>query len=62
MTAQPSVVDPELKQILACPRCKQQTLDWREDKSEVHCTGCRLAFRIEDGIPVMLVEEARPLP
>ena len=29
---------------------------------QIHCTACRLAYRIEDGIPVMLVDEATPLP
>jgi len=52
---------PELKQILACPRCKGELL-FLEDRGEIHCTRCRLAYRIDDGIPVMLVEEAKPLP
>jgi uncharacterized protein len=51
---------PELKEILACPKCKGE-LEFHEDRGEIHCRGCRLAYRIEDGIPVMLVEEARPL-
>ncbi len=50
----------ELKEILACPKCKGE-LDFREEEGEIHCRRCRLAYRIEDGIPVMLVEEARPL-
>jgi uncharacterized protein YbaR (Trm112 family) len=33
----------------------------REDEREIRCSRCRLAYRIEDDIPVMLVEEARPL-
>jgi len=51
---------PELKEILACPGCKGD-LDFHEDRGEIHCRRCRLAFRIEEGIPVMLLEEARPL-
>jgi uncharacterized protein YbaR (Trm112 family) len=51
---------PELKEILACPRCKGD-LEFHEDRSEIHCRACRLAYRIDDGIPVMLIEEARPL-
>lgn len=50
----------ELKEILACPRCKGE-LEFREEKSEIHCKACRLAFPIRDDIPVMLIEEARPL-
>jgi uncharacterized protein YbaR (Trm112 family) len=51
---------PELKEILACPRCKGE-LEFREAEHEIRCPACRLAFRIEDDIPVMLLDEARPL-
>ncbi len=54
-------VPEELKEILACPRCKGDLL-YPDGLEEIHCTRCRLAYRIEKGIPVMLVEEARPLP
>ncbi len=52
---------PELKEILACPKCKGG-LEFREEAGEIRCPACRLAYRIEDGIPVMLVDEARPIP
>jgi len=51
---------PELKEVLACPKCKGE-VEIREDEREIRCHRCRLAYRIEDDIPVMLVEEARPL-
>jgi uncharacterized protein YbaR (Trm112 family) len=51
----------ELKEILACPKCKGD-LEFHEDRGEIHCTRCRLAYEIRDGIPVMLVEEAKLLP
>ena len=51
----------ELKQILACPKCKG-TLEFHEDEGQIHCKACKLAYRIEDDIPVMLVDEAKPLP
>jgi hypothetical protein len=50
----------ELKEILACPRCKGE-LEFREEQGEIRCLACRLAYRIDDGIPVMLVEEARKI-
>lgn len=50
----------ELKDILACPRCKGR-LEFPDDQDEIRCPRCRLAFRVEAGIPVMLLEEARPL-
>ncbi|HEY0841062.1 MAG TPA: Trm112 family protein [Vulgatibacter sp.] len=49
----------ELRAILACPTCKG---DLREDEAELVCLSCAVAFPIRDGIPVMLVDEARPLP
>ncbi len=51
---------PELKEILACPKCKGD-LEFREAEGEIRCLRCRLAFRIDDGIPVMLLDEARPI-
>ena len=53
-------LSPELKEVLACPRCKGE-LEFHEAEGEIRCLACRLAYRIEDGIPVMLVDEARPL-
>ncbi len=55
----PTALAPELKEILACPKCKG-ALDFREEQSEIRCPACRLVFRIDDGIPVMLLDEARP--
>jgi hypothetical protein len=57
----PPALAPELKEILACPRCKGD-LEFREAEAEFRCLACRLVFRIDDGIPVMLLDEAKPLP
>jgi uncharacterized protein YbaR (Trm112 family) len=51
---------PELKQILACPKCKGE-LEFHDDRDEILCRHCKLAYAIRDGIPVMLVDEAKPL-
>lgn len=53
-------LSPELKEILVCPACKG-TLEFREARAEIVCHTCRLVFVIEDDIPNMLVEDARPL-
>ena len=53
-------LNAELKEILACPQCKGD-LDFHEDRNEIHCKKCKLVYEIKDDIPVMLVEEARPL-
>jgi hypothetical protein len=54
------VLDPKLMEILACPRCKGP-LTQRPDRNALDCAACALRYRIEDGIPVMLVDEAEPL-
>lgn len=63
--ADPSAIAPfplsaELKTILVCPACKG-ALTFREPQAAVDCAACRLTFPIVDGLPVMLLEEARPL-
>jgi uncharacterized protein YbaR (Trm112 family) len=50
-------MDKTLLEILACPRCKGE-LGLAEDATELRCAACRLAYRIDDGIPILLVEEA----
>ena len=51
---------PELKEILACPKCKGD-LEFREEEGRILCRACKLAYRIEDDIPVMVIDEATPL-
>jgi uncharacterized protein YbaR (Trm112 family) len=56
-----SVIEPWLREILRCPSCRATLLDGAgpDGGEELQCTGCRLAYRIDDGIPVLLVDEAR---
>jgi hypothetical protein len=51
---------PELLEILVCPNCKGP-IEYRPDEQVLVCHKCRLAYPIEDDIPVMLIDEARPL-
>jgi uncharacterized protein YbaR (Trm112 family) len=45
---------------LICPRT-QTRLEYDRDRQELISRAARLAYPIRDGIPVMLVDEARPL-
>jgi uncharacterized protein YbaR (Trm112 family) len=54
-------MDKKLLDILVCPICKSE-LDLQSRNSELACKPCKLAFPIEDGIPIMLEEEARHIP
>ncbi|NDY41634.1 Trm112 family protein [Dissulfurirhabdus thermomarina] len=56
----PLGISEELLEILACPACKGPVVPSEADSALV-CRRCRLAYEVRDGIPVMLVEEARPL-
>lgn len=53
-------MDPRLLDLLVCPLCKGKL---RHDRTnaELVCRADRLAFPIRDGIPQMLVENARTL-
>ncbi|OGS95620.1 MAG: tetraacyldisaccharide 4'-kinase [Gallionellales bacterium RIFCSPLOWO2_12_FULL_57_18] len=53
-------MDSKLLDILVCPLCKSP-LVYQKAAQELICKADRLAFRIEDGIPVMLADEARKL-
>ncbi len=55
------MLKPELLEILACPACKG-TLRPVADHSALDCPACKLRFRVEDDIPIMLLEEAESLP
>lgn len=53
-------VDPKLLEILVCPLTKEP-LRYNRENGELISDRARLAFPVRDGIPVMLVEEAREL-
>jgi hypothetical protein len=46
--------------ILACPQCKS-SLEPSESQDRLICRQCRVYYEIRDGIPILLVEEAKPL-
>ncbi|MEO8331778.1 MAG: Trm112 family protein [Gallionella sp.] len=53
-------MDAKLLDILVCPLCKSP-LVYQKAAQELICKADRLAYKIEDGIPVMLADEARKL-
>jgi len=54
------MLDPKLLEILACPQCKGAVVP-DADHTRLVCAACRLAYRVEDDIPIMLIEEAERL-
>ena len=55
-----SEIDPKLLEILVCPLTKG-SLRYDREAQELISDEARLAYPIRDGIPVMLVDEARRL-
>ncbi|MCK4547945.1 MAG: Trm112 family protein [Candidatus Eisenbacteria sp.] len=54
------MIDRNLLDILACPGCKGP-LTYEADRNALVCDACRLRFRIEDDIPIMLLDEAEKI-
>ena len=54
--------DMEIKflEILVCPICKGNLI-YKQEQQELVCAADKLAFPIENGIPVMLAEKSRKL-
>ncbi len=52
--------DPKMLEALVCP-VTQSTLEFDAEKQELVSKNAHLAFPIRNGIPVMLVDEARKL-
>ncbi len=53
-------VDPKLLELLVCPLTKAP-LRYDAEAQELISDQARLAYPIRDGIPIMLVDEARSL-
>jgi len=59
------MLDPKLLEILACPKCtgdlEYKTMPDNEKNGSLICHNCKLVFRVEDDIPIMLLDEAEEL-
>jgi uncharacterized protein YbaR (Trm112 family) len=55
-----SVIDPRLLEVLVCPLSKT-VLEYDRANQELISRAARLAFPIRDGIPIMVLDEARAL-
>ncbi len=52
------MIDKGLLEILACPACKAGV---RLDNDKIVCVKCKRRYPIRDGIPIMLVDEAKKM-
>ena len=52
-------IDPALLAVLACPDTHHSPLTVDVEAGELVCGTCSRAFPVRDGIPVLLLDEAR---
>ena len=50
----------ELLDILVCPQCRGELI-LTAKKDGLVCEACKLLYEIRDDIPIMLIEEAKPV-
>jgi len=54
------VIEPWLLDLLVCPKCRGE-LTYEQDPESLVCAADRLRYEVRDGIPILLIDEARPL-
>jgi len=54
------MITEEFLEILACPKCKGP-VELTASADGLICKSCRLLYEIREGIPVMLIDEAKKL-
>jgi uncharacterized protein len=52
-------LDSQLLEILACPDTHHTPLTYDAAESTLTCPECSRVFEVRDGIPVLLLDEAR---
>ena len=60
LKVEPMPLQQDLLDILACPKCKGD-LEYDREKETLTCRACKLRYRIEDDIPIMLIDEAEEI-
>lgn len=50
----------ELLKIIACPKCHSD-LSLTEGRNGLICQACQVVYPIEDDIPVLLIDKAKPI-
>jgi len=55
-----SEVDPKLLEVLVCPQTRT-SLRYDKQRQELISDAARLAYPVRDGVPIMLIDEAREL-
>ena len=54
-------VDPKLVELLACPKCHGSLVTVAQPEGFA-CKACALFYAVEDGLPNMLIDDAKRWP
>lgn len=54
-------IKKELLDILVCPKCRGD-IHLNDTQDGLICDHCKLLYEIRDNIPIMLINEAKPIP
>lgn len=60
MSARNSGIDPKMLELLVCPLTKGR-LSFDAERNELISEKAKLAYPVRDGIPIMLMSEARKI-
>jgi uncharacterized protein YbaR (Trm112 family) len=55
-----TMLDQKWLAILVCPKCRGD-LEYRAGQNELICHACKLRYEVRDDIPILLLDEAKPL-
>ena len=55
-----SDIDPKLLEVLVCPQSRKP-LKYDREAHELVSESARLAYPVRDGVPILIVDEAREL-
>lgn len=50
-----------LLDLLVCPQCKGELTHETEPAEALVCPRCRLRYEVRENIPILLIDEAKPL-
>ncbi len=50
----------KLLEKLVCPQCRQK-MEYRPTENKLVCLSCRLIYRVENDVPVLLFDETEKL-
>jgi uncharacterized protein len=52
------MLSKDLLAMLVCPACKTE-LEYRESPENLRCKQCHRVYPVRDGLPIMLIDEAK---